>query len=421
MTKLRGLLRNRPAVRSVGELLLGSLIAHGISVVSMPILTRLYTPESYGIFGTYSALVSILSIITTLRYEFSILLPPNDEDAERLVAVTLFISCVMFIIIGSILWITLIWMNPAVLCVLRPYIGILSLSILFCGVSQAFAYRLIRYQQFRVQMRASLAQSLTYLSIQVTGGLLRVGTYGLIAAQLIGQAVYACISWRKKLVLTRQAFSRELIDRYSYLVFYDLPAALIYILQSQLPVLATTGFYSVKEAGWLLLSLRVIEIPSQMLTTSLGRVYLSRAAGSVHQSPESLYQLATKAIKWLALLGFVPTLLLMTGAPLLFTWLFGAGWRTSGEYLQILAPLLLVNLIVSPLYNTLTVLRKSRLLLKIEALRATMVLLSFWLPALTGQPFQVAVWAYMVSYFMTQLFFLTLMLKALRSLLSAEV
>lgn len=97
-------------------------------------------------------------------------------------------------------------MNPAVLCVLRPYIGILSLNILFCGVSQAFAYRLIRYQQFRVQMRASLAQSLTYLSIQVTGGLLRVGTYGLIAAQLIGQAVYACISWRKKLVLTRQAF-----------------------------------------------------------------------------------------------------------------------------------------------------------------------------------------------------------------------
>lgn len=103
MTKLRGLLRNRPAVRSVGELLLGSLIAHGISVVSMPILTRLYTPESYGIFGTYSALVSILSIITTLRYEFSILLPPNDEDAERLVAVTLFISCVMPIIIGLIL------------------------------------------------------------------------------------------------------------------------------------------------------------------------------------------------------------------------------------------------------------------------------------------------------------------------------
>lgn len=126
-------------------------------------------------------------------------------------------------------------------------------------------------------------------------------------------------------------------------------------------------------------------------------------------------------MKWLALLGLVPTLVLMASAPLLFTWVFGAAWRTSGEYLQILAPLLFVNLIASPLYNTLTVLRKSRLLLKIEALRATMVLLSFWLPALAGQPFQVAVWAYTMSSFMTQLLFLLVMLKALRSLSSGGV
>jgi len=63
----------------------------------------------------------------------------------------------------------------------------------------------------------------------------------------------------------------------------------------------------------------------------------------------------------------------------------------------------------------LTVLKESRLLLKIE------VLLSFWLPALVGQPFQVAVWAYTMSSFMTQLLFLLVMLKALRSLSSGEV
>lgn len=421
MTKLRGLLRNRPFVRSVGELLLGSLIARGISAVSMPILTRLYTPESYGVFGVYSALVSVLSIVTTLRYEFSILLPRDDEEAEQLVAVTLFISIIVSTITGAILWIILTWMNPVSLNILRPYIGLLTLNILLCGFSQAFAYRLIRHQQFRPQLRASLAQSLTYLSIQVAGGLLRVGAYGLIIAKLIGQVVYAGITWKRKLVLTKRAFSRELIARYRYLALYDLPAALTYILQGQLPVLAATAFYSVQETGWLLLSLRVIELPSQILTTSLGRVYLGRAAESVHQSPRSLYRLATKAMKWLALLGFVPTFVLMASAPLLFTWVFGVAWRTSGEYLQILAPLLFVNMIASPLYNTLTVLKKSRLLLKIEALRTATVLFSFWLPALVGQPFQVAVWAYTLSSFMTQLVFLLVMLKALRSLSSEEV
>ena len=64
---------------------------------------------------------------------------------------------------------------------------------------------------------------------------------------------------------------------------------------------------------------------------------------------------------------------------------------------------------------------KMRLLLKIEVLRATMVLLGFWLPVLVGQPFQVALWAYTMSSFMTQVIFLLVMLKALRSLSLGEV
>jgi len=72
--KIQTFLSNRPFVRYSGELLLGNLIAQGILVASAPILTRLYAPEEYGVLGTYSAFVIVLSAIATLRYELAIML-----------------------------------------------------------------------------------------------------------------------------------------------------------------------------------------------------------------------------------------------------------------------------------------------------------------------------------------------------------
>ncbi len=47
IAKLRGVWAARPAVRQVGELMIGTLIGQVILVVSAPILTRHNTPASY--------------------------------------------------------------------------------------------------------------------------------------------------------------------------------------------------------------------------------------------------------------------------------------------------------------------------------------------------------------------------------------
>jgi O-antigen/teichoic acid export membrane protein len=420
--KIRNFFSNSPAVRSTGELLLGNLVAQIILVVSAPILTRLYAPEEYGVLGTYSALVMVLSVIATLRYELAILLPQQDEEAEQLTIMASALTVTMSLIIGVILWGIAVGVDPPWLRPLRPYIGLLTLSILFYGLAQIFTHRMMRRQQFRLQMHSSWVQALTYVMIQLGGGMLRVGTAGLLVGQLAGQVVSALMLGRK-LHYRRIGYKHlfESVCRYKHLPIYNMPAALVYTLQTQLPILLAASLYTAKEAGWLVLGLRIVGTPVQMLSTSLGRVYISRAAELVRQSPETLQTLVLRTLKQLFLMAIAPTLLSAAAAPALFAWIFGSDWRPSGEYLQILSPMLLMNLLVFPLYHTLTVLNKSNLLLGIETLRIVLVFLSFWLPAVLGHSVRVALWAYSASYILTQLLLMGMIVKVSHSLLSRQV
>ena len=78
--------------RNVLTLMTGTTIAQAIPIAISPILTRIYTPEDFGIFALYMSMASILSVVATGRYELAIMLPKKDEDAINIVALSLIIS-----------------------------------------------------------------------------------------------------------------------------------------------------------------------------------------------------------------------------------------------------------------------------------------------------------------------------------------
>ena len=78
--------------RNVFALMTGTTIAQAIPIAISPILTRIYTPEDFGVFALYMAIASILSVIATGRYELAIMLPKKDEDAINIAALSIIIS-----------------------------------------------------------------------------------------------------------------------------------------------------------------------------------------------------------------------------------------------------------------------------------------------------------------------------------------
>ena len=89
--------------RNVLTLMTGTTIAQAIPIAISPILTRIYTPEDFGLFAIFIAITSIFGSMANGRYELAIMLPTKDEDAINIFAlgfiISTFISLVLLLLV----------------------------------------------------------------------------------------------------------------------------------------------------------------------------------------------------------------------------------------------------------------------------------------------------------------------------------
>ena len=59
----------------------GTIFAQSLGLITTPIITRIYTPNDYGMFSAILAVVMVLSSVSTLRYEIAI---PIERDLNKI-------------------------------------------------------------------------------------------------------------------------------------------------------------------------------------------------------------------------------------------------------------------------------------------------------------------------------------------------
>ena len=90
------------AVSATAEPLVGA--GHQLVVLTSPVLTRLYTPEDFGVLAVYASIVSVLVVVTSLRYELAIPLPADDNTAANLLLLALAIVVALTLLNGLGIW-----------------------------------------------------------------------------------------------------------------------------------------------------------------------------------------------------------------------------------------------------------------------------------------------------------------------------
>ena len=138
MTVVRLLKRLAPKSelrRGVAVLVGGTTISQSIIVVTSPVLTRLYAPSEVGVYSVAISILSILIVVSCLRYELAIPLPENDVAAANVLALSLVTMLGTSLMAGVALWIA----GPPLLAffgasILGPYIPLFTLGQLGGGV-----------------------------------------------------------------------------------------------------------------------------------------------------------------------------------------------------------------------------------------------------------------------------------------------
>ena len=185
-------------VRNVGTLMTGTAIAQAVPILVSPILSRLYSPDDFGVLALFMAISIVISVIATGRYELAIMLPEEKKDAHNVLALsiilTTFTSLITFILVLFLKgFIASFFDDPGI----ENWLYFIPLVVFFTGVFNTFNYWSTRQKTFKRNAAGRIAQSTVMVGTNLGLGVARYGAIGLIAGYIFGQIVAATVlAWK---------------------------------------------------------------------------------------------------------------------------------------------------------------------------------------------------------------------------------
>lgn len=362
-------------LRNVLVLMTGTAFAQALTFAMAPVLTRLYDPASFGVFGLFTSLVGIVGVVATGGYHLAIVLADDDGDAVNVLALAAGITgCVslasLVLVAGAVRtnWLpSLAGGDPTI----SALVWWLPPAVLAIGLFNGLNYWFTRKRRFAQLSSARLLQTATAVGTQTAAGLLGFGAAGLVVGQVAGQ-VLSSLSlvgrlWRRDEPLLRRTVRPDRVRRLAGVhrdfPRYSSPQALLNALSQNIPALLLAASFTPATVGFYLLAHRLLALPTSLVRQSVRQVFYERV-NSVPQRLRARLLLRTTAS--LALIGLLPALLVVAFAPALFEIVLGAGWREAGVYARYLTLWLYVAFLNPPSVMMFPVLNAQRAHLGIE-------------------------------------------------------
>jgi O-antigen/teichoic acid export membrane protein len=349
-------------MRSVSVLVGGTAGAQIIAVLAAPLLTRLYAPSDFGQLAVFTALLSTISVVATLRYDTAIPLPADGRDAAALAA----LGVLGALLVTAACAVPAMWYGEEIAAWLNTpglarFLFLGPLGALFAGLYSVLTFCAIRTREFAPLAKTRLSQSLIAVFIQLAGAPL--GLCALLLGQMAGQgggalSLFLRVARPRRTLIADVGLARiaQVGRRYRAFPLFSTWSALFNTAGAQLPPVLFAALFTPAAAGMYILANRVLATPMQMLGQSIGQVFVTDAAAAHREG--RLAPLAADIHRRLAHIGAPPLLVLFIAGPELFSLVFGAQWRDAGVFARWLAPWLYLVFVTSPLTSLYSVLER---------------------------------------------------------------
>jgi O-antigen/teichoic acid export membrane protein len=381
----------------------GNALAQLILLALSPVIARLYSPEAFGVFAVYAALVSVLAVAATAKYEAALMLPRyHRQAASLLLFLSLFCPAV-----AVCLGLPLVffrhglaeWMGAPRIAL---WFWVLPVSVALVGWYQALRFWAMRREAFADVARNAVTRTAAGAALACAMGLWplfpKAPESGLILSQILGEGLgnlflLSRIRRRDRALLAWPGWRRlvSTARRWRALVLSLTAAEGIAQGYSRLPVLAINWLFGPAAAGLYAWADRFSWLPSQLIAAAVGDVYRQRATVEYHRHGQfdGLMRRTLAATTAIAIMPFALGILL---APTLFGWIFGAEWREAGVLAQILMVGGFVSFVITPTDKAAVILQRTRYILLWSLSRLLLKLVAVAVTALMALPLAALLW-----------------------------
>lgn len=341
--------------RNVSLVMFGTAVAQLSWFAFTPVLTRLYSPEEFGVFALFTSLIGAVSPILTGRFEVAALVSPCSLSTSKLISIAFLFGAVTSAILALVIPVNIVNFEFLLLDSISTNPALQS-AILFFTFYSVVAVTILKAYCNCVSDALCLSASAIIqvgfsIIVAISVGALGGPINGLILGSIAGTCSAAIFILIRKTaglsVFLREKINSDLIVELKVkapFAFWNTVSATVDNVTQVLPIFFLSSFMGGEMLGVYALATRIAWAPSAVVAAALSPALMVAIAKSLKHGRSPALAIFSVAGK-LAMLAVPFGVLAFFFAEPIFAWFFGESWRLTGVILAILAPAFVLRFI----------------------------------------------------------------------------
>lgn len=353
-------------LNSILALISGNGLAQLIALLSLPLLTRVYSPEDFGLYALIVSVTTLLNSVICLRYETAIIIEKSHEGQKNL-----FILCSMSVVIGTLL----VYVGAYIFYQQtdQAHLAILIAVLVFSqGLSLVSQSVLTLQGKFKLIAHTNLIRTCLTIALQLYLPNIIESTYNLLTALLVSTTLVSLIQWPytiKTLPKTNSINSitsrlKQVIasgKKHKRFALFSSPGTLINTFSLQAPFIIFSATYGPAITGYYSMANTLIKAPANLLSNAYKQVHLKLGV----DDPDNFGEQTQQLYHQLVYLG-MPLLCLAFIDPNAISLVLGEQWLNVQSSIVLLGVFYWVWLPTSITTNVFSIKNEQKVLLLIQ-------------------------------------------------------
>ncbi len=378
--------RSNPLIRQIGTVFSGGAIGQVVAILTAPIITRIFTPEDFGVFALFLSIASMVGNNSQLAYQQALVIPREEENAQDLFLLCMVFTLVISVLSGGIFWgLNRFGWQFGWVQKLDTWIYWLPFAIFFIGTNLTLSNYNNRHQKYVVLAASNVVVSSVSPCLRIGLGLLYGSSIAiLVIAQIV--AFFAQMATLLKSIITHAKLALKRFPKIDYVrtIFefrdfplYSMPNNLFTSFAVHMPVVILSTSFSSDIVGFYAIANRLILRPLLPIQDAVRQVYQRKVAENLNCG-DPVKSEFVKITLALILIGVILFGILICWGKALFGFLLGAQWAKTGKIAVLLVPWLYTSFILPPTNAVLIVGRFNKFRLNFQVVATIIRLASLY-------------------------------------------
>lgn len=342
----------------------GNIISQLFTILSLPILTRLYSSIQLGEYFVFLSITIILSSVFSLQSHLTIVLGKciNEASQNLKYSIIIITSNHLFLLISILIFQSYLTQDMG-FNISSKYILFYPLSSFLTALSISFESFLNHQKSYLNISKLKALKVGIILTLQLILPLIiKPNNYILVISQITGLFIIDIIYIFKLQTFLFAPFNTHFtsyLNSHKNILMYNTGMATLNTASNHIPLLLINSLFGASYASFFGLAIRIASTPFNMFGQSLGMVYYQKGAQIINYK-KRLSPLFNKTVMILFKFGIFPFFLIIIFSNTAIDFILGNEYKVTGQVILILSPMLFVSFLISAISYTVEILRLQR-------------------------------------------------------------